>query len=190
MNLKALVVYGTRYGATASTAEEIRKVLDAEGFDVKVANAKEEKIKDISDYGLVVVGTGVAMGKWTGEIEDFVKRFGSELSQKKWGLFVSTSRRMVERQQKEKPNVVAETRKVDLDDKVAKFNLHPTSIGFFSGALNVNKMNFLTRRIFSGSIKEMMGSDGFVETEPGVYDMREWDEIRTWAKELAQKAKQ
>ena len=48
--MKTLLVYGTRYGATASTSEEIAKVLQGEGFDVKVVNAKEEKIKDISPY--------------------------------------------------------------------------------------------------------------------------------------------
>jgi menaquinone-dependent protoporphyrinogen IX oxidase len=50
--MKTLLVYGTRYGATASTSEEIAKVLQAEGFDIKVANAKEEKINDISSYDL------------------------------------------------------------------------------------------------------------------------------------------
>ncbi len=187
--MNALVVYGTRYGATAGTSAEIAKVLVEEGFQVKVVNAKEEKIRDISEYDLVLVGTGVAYGRWTDEIEDFVKRFGAELARKRWALFASTSRMMVEHQQKTKPNALEETRKVDIDDKVVKFNLHPMSIGFFSGVLNTNKMNFLARRLFSNSIKEMMGSDGFKETEPGVYDMREWNEIRAWAKEVASKAK-
>ncbi|HLC00143.1 MAG TPA: flavodoxin domain-containing protein, partial [Candidatus Bathyarchaeia archaeon] len=59
--MKTLIVYATRYGATAGTAEEIAKVLREEGFDVKVVNAKEEKIKDISEYELVVVGGGLQM---------------------------------------------------------------------------------------------------------------------------------
>ena len=40
---KALIVYGTRYGATASTSEEIAEMLRKEGFDVRVANAKKDK---------------------------------------------------------------------------------------------------------------------------------------------------
>ena len=47
--MKTLIVYGTRYGATAGTSEEIAKVLREEGFDVKVVNAKKEKVKDISE---------------------------------------------------------------------------------------------------------------------------------------------
>ena len=123
--MRTLIVYGTRYGATAGTSEEIAKILREEGFDVKVVNAKEEKVKDISEYDLIVVGTGVAMGRWTGEIEDFVKRFETELSQKKMALFVSTGKLMAERQLKEKPTAVDETRKIDIDDKVAKYKLHP-----------------------------------------------------------------
>ena len=57
-----MIVYGTRYGATEGTAEEIAKVLREENFDVKVVNAQEEKVKDISEYSLVAVGSGVACG--------------------------------------------------------------------------------------------------------------------------------
>ena len=48
--LRTLIAYGTYFGATAGTAEEIRKILQEEGFEVKAANVKEEKIKDISEY--------------------------------------------------------------------------------------------------------------------------------------------
>jgi len=51
--MKALIIYGTRYGATASTSEEIAKILQSEGLEVKVINAKEEKIKDISPMSLL-----------------------------------------------------------------------------------------------------------------------------------------
>jgi len=73
--MKTLVVYGTRYGATTSTSEEIAKVLQDEGFEVNVVNAKEEKIKDISLYELIIVGSGMQMGRWVSEAEDFLKRF-------------------------------------------------------------------------------------------------------------------
>ncbi len=60
--LKVLIVYGTRYGATAGTSEVIARMLRKENFDVKIVNAKEEKVKDISEYGLIVVGSGMALG--------------------------------------------------------------------------------------------------------------------------------
>ena len=83
MSKKCLIVYGTRYGATESTSEEIAKVLRSEGLEVKVVNAKKEKIKDISGYDLVIVGSGMQMAKWTGAAENFLKKFQKELSTRK-----------------------------------------------------------------------------------------------------------
>jgi menaquinone-dependent protoporphyrinogen IX oxidase len=59
----ALIVYGTRYGATASTSEEIANVLRQEGLEVQVVDAKKEKIKDVSKHDPVVVGSGIQMEK-------------------------------------------------------------------------------------------------------------------------------
>jgi len=36
--------------------------------------------------------------------------------------------------------------------------------------------------------KSALQKHGFKEVEPGVYDLRDWDEIRSWTKELAKKA--
>lgn len=43
--VNALIVYGTRLGATASTSEEIARILREEGLEVRVVNAKKEKVK-------------------------------------------------------------------------------------------------------------------------------------------------
>ena len=90
MAKKALIVYGTRFGATASTSEEIAKVLRAESFEVRVVNAKKEKVKNISDYDLVIVGSGMMMDRWTKEPEKFLGKFQKELAEKKVALFVSS----------------------------------------------------------------------------------------------------
>jgi menaquinone-dependent protoporphyrinogen oxidase len=184
--LKTLIVYGTRYGATAGTSEEIAKILSHEGFDVKVVNAKEEKIKDISIYELIVAGTGVQMGQWTKEIEDFLKNHEKELQTKKMAIFVSSMKTIAEREGK--TTDVESAREWDVDRKLSKYNFKPISVGFFGGVLNYNKMNFLFKKTL-GSIRAQVKKDGFEETEPGVYELRNWDEIRSWAKDLAQKVK-
>jgi menaquinone-dependent protoporphyrinogen oxidase len=142
--MKTLIVFGTRYGATATTSEEIANVLKVEGFDVKVVNAKEEKIKDISTYDLIIVGSGMQFARWTGEAEDFLKRFQKQLGEKKVALFISTMKTVTEREGKTEE--LAKTRKMELEDKVAKYNLQPISLGFFGGVLDFNKMNIITRR--------------------------------------------
>jgi menaquinone-dependent protoporphyrinogen oxidase len=185
--MKTLIVYGTRYGATAGTAEEIAKVLRVEGFDVKVVNAKQEKVKDISSFDLVVVGSGLQMGKWTGEAESFLKRFQKDLSQKKVAIFASTMKSVPEREGKLED--LEKERKMSLDDIVAKYNLNPVSTGLFGGVLDFNKMNIIFRRTF-GFIRPQLEKDGFKQTQPGVYELRDWEEIRGWAKELAKKTSQ
>jgi hypothetical protein len=62
-------------------------------------------------------------------------------------------------------------------------------MGMFGGVIDYNKMNIITRKTF-GSFKQQLEADGFKDAQPGLYDMRDWDEIRKWAKELAQKARQ
>lgn len=185
--MNTLIVYGTRYGATAGTSEEIAKILQTEGFTVKVANIKEEKIKDIPPYDLIVVGTGLQMFKWTGEIEDFLKRNQKELAKKKVALFVSTMKSVFEREGKNEE--ATKHKKMVLDDKTAKFNLDFIAVGFFGGIIDYNKMNILTRKMFAG-MREQLTKDGFKEDPPGVFDTRDMEEIRGWAKELAQKARQ
>jgi menaquinone-dependent protoporphyrinogen IX oxidase len=184
--MKTLLVFGTRYGATASTSEEIARVLRSEGFDVKVVNAKEEKIKDISPYELVIVGSGMQFGRWTGEAEDFLKKFQKELVQKKVVLFISTMKTVTEREGKIEE--LEKTRKMELEDKVIKYNLQPISLGFFGGVLDFNKMNIITRRTL-GFLRSQLEKDGFKESPSGVYELRDWEEIRVWTKELATKAK-
>ncbi len=182
-----LIVYGTRYGASAGTSEEIAKILRGEGFDVKVTNLREEKVNDISGYDLVVVGSGIPMGMWAGEAEDFLKKHQNDLKQKKLAIFASTMKTMAEREGK--TDQVEKTRRVALDDKVTKYNLNPIALGFFGGVVDYNKMNFLIRRGMSLA-RPQLEKDGFKEGPPGVYDLRDWDEIRGWARELAKKARQ
>jgi menaquinone-dependent protoporphyrinogen IX oxidase len=186
--MRALIAYGTHFGATAGTAEEIAKVLSVEGLDVKVANLKEEKIKDISDYGLVVVGSGMAMGNWVGEAEAFIKHFQKDFENKKLALFVSSLKPVEEKA--EKTDRVAKTRKVALEDKILKYHLKPITTGLFGGVVDYNKMSFLIRKAMEIGYKAQLQKGGFKETAPGVYDLRDWDEIRTWASDLAKKVQQ
>jgi menaquinone-dependent protoporphyrinogen IX oxidase len=185
LKLKSLIVYGTRYGATKGTAEEIANVLREQNFDVKVVNAQEEKIKDISEYGLVAVGSGVACGRWVNQAEDFLKKFRKDFENKKLALFVSS----VEPISAKEGNTaeVAKMHKIDLEDKVSKYGLKPVSMGFFGGIVDFNRMGFLTRKGMEAAFKAPLQKHGFKETASGAYDLRDWDKIRKWTEELAKK---
>jgi menaquinone-dependent protoporphyrinogen oxidase len=187
--MKTLIVYGTRYGATAETSEEIARVLREEslGFDVKVMNAKEEKIKDISEYELIVVGSGLQLDKWTAEAEDFLKRFRKDLAQRKVAIFVSSAFVPLYRKQG-KTAEVERARKKYLEEKAANYSLKPIAMEIFGGVLDFNKMGFLARKTL-GWVKSSFEAAGYKETKPCVYDTRDWNEIKDWARKLILKAR-
>ena len=125
------------------------------------------------------------LGKWTGEAEDFLKKFQKELDNKKLAIFASTMKTVSEKEGKTED--VDKMRQQALEDKVAQYNLHPIALGFFGGVIDYNKMGFLFKRTM-GFLKPQLEKDGFKQTQPDQYDLRDWEEIRNWTKELAKKA--
>ena len=185
--MKTLIVYGTRYGATAETSEEIARTLSEEGFVVKVVNLKEEKIKDISEYQLVIVGSGMQIDKWTSEAEDFLKKFREELAQKKVAIFVSSAMVSLNKAQGKMADV-ERAREKYLEEKAASYSLKPIEMTIFGGTLDFNKMGFLARKTMSW-VKPSFEAAGYKETKPGVFDTRDLYEIKEWAKKLVLKAR-
>jgi len=179
---KALIAYGTRYGATASTSLEIARVFQEAGVETKVLNAGKEKIKDLSPFDMVIVGSGMQMGKWTGSAEKFLNKFQKELQNKKVAIFVSSAAQaMLEFEKKQ--DEIDTNRKTYLDDMAAKYGLSPVSLTMFGGVWDYNKMFFIFRKTLSG-FKPRIEEAGFKENPPGVYDTRDWEAIRGWAKSL------
>ncbi len=185
MSKKVLIVYGTRYGATESTSEEIAKVLQGEGLEVRVVNAKKEKVKDISGQDLIIVASGMQMGKWTGEPETFLNQFQKELANKKVAIFVSSAAQALIEYEKRTVEI-EQNRKQYLEQKAAKYNLSPISMVIFGGVWDYNKMGFVFRKTLAG-FKPRIEAAGFKEIKPGLYDTRDWDIIRAWAKDIATK---
>ena len=182
---KALIVYGTRYGATEMTSEEIADVFRQEGLDVKVVNLKDEKVKDISEYELVIVGSGIQIHKWTKEPEKFLKNFKKELASKKVALFVCCGSTEPLDDKVDKAESIANARTKYLEEKAAKHNLQPVALGLFGGVYNYNRVSWLFGK-FMQAIKPQLEEAGIPQTEPGLYDTRDINAIRSWAKELAQ----
>jgi menaquinone-dependent protoporphyrinogen oxidase len=179
---KALIVYGTRYGAATSTAQEIAQILQQEGLQTRVVNAKEEKIKNITEYDLVVVGSGVMIDRWTSEPENFLKNFRKQLAEKKVALFVccgSASNKL----NPDKPDTAERAKGKYLQEKAAKYGLQPVALGLFGGVYNYNHVPWYAKKALEADRPRIEAA--YKQTEPGVYDMRDWDAIRAWAKQLA-----
>lgn len=183
--MRVLIAFCTRYGATESTSEEIAKVLREEGLEVDVVNLKNKKVKDISEYDVVIVGAGMQMFRWCKESEKFLDKFQDELREKKHVIFISSGAKAI-LEYDGNMEEMEENRQKWLVEKAERYSLNPVAISIFGGVWDYNKMGFVfkkTMRPFQIKLEEV----GIPEVEPGVYDTRNWDEIRVWAKELAGK---
>jgi menaquinone-dependent protoporphyrinogen IX oxidase len=197
MSKKALVVYGTRFGATAITSEEIGNVLRSKGIEVRIVNLKKEKVKDISGYGLIIVGSGMMIHRWTREPEKFLEKFQKELTNKKVALFVSSgAQATIEHEKKFEDfhfggktttitgdEAVGMTRKKYLEEKAAKYNLQPVAMAVFGGIYDYHHMPWWSGKAMEAA-KPQLEAAGIKECKPGVYDTRDWEAIRSWAKDL------
>lgn len=178
---KALIVYGTRYGAAAATAQEIASVLNQKGLEVKVVNAKQEKVKDISNYELVVVGSGVQIHRWTSEPEDFLKKFKVQLSQRKLVLYVCCGSASPAINSDEKPK--QDLKAKYLTEKATQIGVHPAAMGYFGGIYDFNKTPWWAKKAMNGERPKIAAA--YKETAPNVYDTRDVAAIRIWAAEIA-----
>ncbi len=178
---KALIVYGTRTGTAAITAQEIAQTLQKQGIETKVVDAKKEKIKSINEYDLIVVGSGIQIGHWTGEPEDFLKKFQKELAAKKVALFVNCGS-AVDKMNPDKPEVAAKAKPKYLDEKAAKYNLKPVALGFFGAIYNFNTMSWIMKKGMENERPKLAAN--YKETQPGVYDTRDIEAIQKWTLEI------
>ncbi len=181
---KVLIVYGTRYGATANTSEVIADTLKQVGYEVKIVDAKKEKVQSISEFDLILVGSGIQMGKWTSEPEDFIKKHQKELAPKKLALFVSCGGANPLSEGDQKNKELDNAKQKYLEDKAVELNVTPVALGFFGGCYDFNKMSWFFKKTLS-SIKPKLEGAGYKESKNGVYDLRDLDAIRSWANELS-----
>ncbi len=165
------------------TSKVIADLFQNEGIGVRVANLKDEKIDDISDYELVVVGSGIQIGKWTKEPQKFLKKHQKELGEKKVALFVSCGIAQPLPDEEKTCQEIEKERKKYLDEVAAKYGLQTVALGFFGGVYNFNRVSWLFKK-FMSSVKPKLEAAGIPQTEPGLYDQRDLNKIRNWAKEV------
>jgi menaquinone-dependent protoporphyrinogen IX oxidase len=118
-----------------------------------------------------------------GEPEDFLKKFQKELATKKVALFVSSGAQAII-EHEGKPEKIDMGKKKYLQEKALKYNLQPVALDLFGGVYDFNKWPWWAGKA-KPMTKQQLEAAGFKETN-GIYDTRDWNAIRSWAKELAQ----
>jgi menaquinone-dependent protoporphyrinogen oxidase len=176
MNDKVLICYGTRYGSAGEISEYIAETLRERGAIVEVINLKKEKVANLDTYDLIVVGSGIQMGKWTKEPLKFLKKNRETLSRKKVALFVSCMSAA-------KPETCDQARRNYLDKIAAEFpDIAPISMGLFGGMIDTSKGNIMTKAIMQALAKSFV-EEG--EEVPERIDFRDWNQITLWVENLS-----
>lgn len=78
-----VIIYGSRYGSTAQTAEWI-----AAGLAGKAAVVAAREAGDLSGYEKVILGSGIYGGRLHADMEALLEKNGEEIRGKLLGLFV------------------------------------------------------------------------------------------------------
>ena len=170
--MKALVIFGTRYGTAKEISERIADVLKEENLDVDLINSDDKKNITVENYDLVVAGSGIKMGKWTKNTLNFLKKNRNELSNRKVALFVSCG---AANQEKDK----AEAQEKYLDNVASKYlDTEPIATGLFGGVYDPNADHGLLFKLIKGSIEKEMKKMGQNPTLK--HDYRDWDYINKW----------
>ncbi len=164
METKVLVAYASRAGATAEVAEEVGKVLAAEGLMVDVLPV--QKVESLEPYSALVLGSAVRISRLVSETMRFARKYSKKIKGMKVVYFVSCLTMY-----KDTP----EARKTVTGYLKPLIRLkEPLDIGLFGGAMVPEKIPGFWSKVMKNA-------------ERG--DYRDWDKIREWAKGAAAKLK-
>jgi menaquinone-dependent protoporphyrinogen oxidase len=156
--MKVLLSAASKHGSTQEIGRAVAAVLRERGFDVR-----EVRPVDLThvDADAVILGSAVYAGRWLKEARELVERFGPELSTRPVWLFSSGPVGDPPKPEEEP---------VDVADLVATTRARGHKV--FAGRIVKKELTFPERAI----VKALKVPEG---------DFRDWDEIRSWAGEVA-----
>ncbi len=85
MNKKVLITYTSRYGSTKEVAEKITVFFREQGFDAEILPIL--KVKSITNYHTVVLGTPFYFGSWPKDVHNFLERNHESLLKTRIAIF-------------------------------------------------------------------------------------------------------
>jgi menaquinone-dependent protoporphyrinogen oxidase len=174
--MRALVIYGTRWGGTVKVAEKIGAALAAEGIPADVADAKQSP-QDVNAYDLVVVGSGLRADKWTKEALAFLENYKQVLQTKKTALFVSCQ--MADRTD----DGYGHGKDLYLQKTADQYGLKTLELGYFGGYLDFSHSHGLIVDVMVRVNRKSLRRNGLDTTR--IHDTRDWASIEAWARSLA-----
>ena len=162
-----LVAFATRYGSTREAAEAVAAVLREEGLASDVQLAR--KVTTFNGYRAVVLGAPLYFGSWHKEALALLARNQQALQ----GLLVAVfALGPLDNDPQGREEGRAQLRKA-----LAGLRLEPVRSEVFGGKYDPAKLRFTDRLIAGLPASPLHGAPAS--------DARDWDAIRSWARDLA-----
>jgi len=176
-NMRVLVAYASRYGATQGIAERIAATLRRQGLEATVGATGQAG--DPAGYDAAVIGSAAYMFHWMKQATEFVRRNSKALATRPVWLFSSGP--LGNKAQDAQGRNFCEI----LEPKeIAEFKgtINPREHRVFFGAMDGSKLGFWHRLIY----KLPANRDGALFPNG---DFRNWAAIDAWAGSIAQTLK-
>jgi menaquinone-dependent protoporphyrinogen oxidase len=158
--MKVLVSAASRHGATADIAKAIGETLAAAGLEVTVL--PPDAVTSLDGFAGVVLGSGVYLGHWMEPARHLVERHGADLAARPVWLFSSGPIG-------DPPT--PEEDPADLAEMMAATGARSHRV--FAGLVDPGQLG-LGEKVLLEAVRTPAG------------DYRPWDEIRAWAREIAE----
>lgn len=193
--MRVLVAYASNAGSTADVAKAIGEEIERNGATVEVRPVAGIEATGLSNYDAYVIGAPMILG-WHRDGAHFLKTNRGILAQKPTAVFVTALSLT-------KTDLPATAFPVYVDPKLAKAPLNAkrlklkeryarlsnylgpivksapgvkfVSVGFFGGKLDFGRLK----------LPQMLFTMLLIGAQPG--DYRNWEAIRGWAREVAEK---
>jgi menaquinone-dependent protoporphyrinogen oxidase len=165
LSSSVLVAYATRHGSTQEVAEAVAAELRERGLAVNIQPMR--KVRTLEGYGAVVLGTAIYMFRLHKDARRFLSRHREALTRRPVAIFALGP---FNDEEKEWQGVRAQ-----LDKELAQFPwLTPVAREIFGGKFDPAKLRFPYNLV--PYLKRLPASD-----------IRDWEAIRAWASNLAEK---
>jgi len=156
MGRRILIAYATKHESTREVAEAVAERLRVHGLDIELRAARDVRVLD--DYGAVVLGGALYMGRWHDEARGFLKRHRVKLAGMPVAVFGLGPRTMSETD--------VEGSRKQLEHALARVpEVEPVATAIFGGVVDPAKLSFPFNRM-------------------AAIDARDWTAIEAWADEL------
>ena len=165
MDHHVLVAYATKNDATEDIALHIGRILRKSGLNTAILPA--DRVRDISRYTAVVLGSAVYIGQWLREAARFLKTQEETLAERPVWLFSSGPTGT------DDPIELTRGWRFPKGLQPIADRIRPRDIMVFHGAIDTEYLNFIQKRM----IKRVKAPVG---------DFRDWNAIAAWTETIAE----